>query len=1074
MERICLFHTLYSNLLKRMFGIATITLFLVLLYTFKISAKESYSLQTNSSLDYFDTGPGIVLDDIERSVSGNVTDTWGQPLPGVTVAVKGTAIGAVTNADGDYMMPHVPENATLIFSFVGMRTLEVLVGNQIQINVVLEEDVIGLEEVTAIGYGTQKKTDLTGAVSSISSGDIQLQPVERWDQTIQGKASGVMIRTSNFKPGASQSIRIRGINSIHGSNDPLVVIDGIIGADLNSIDANSIERIDILKDAAAASIYGSRGANGVILVTSKTGKPGKPSLSFDTSYGFTEPANFIEMMNAKEYMEFVNDARQRNGNPPVYNDINTIVNQIGDGTRWWDETFTTGTRQKYDLVYSGGTENTTYMASVGYLKNKGILKNVDYSRLNTRLNISAQVNSRIKLTNSISYSKTINNGMHDTNWTGNEPAVAAIMFRPVTSPKDEEGNYYPGLVPDPFSNHQLRQHSNVLYNLEREINESLGDYLQLSFSGEYKLLDVLKYNFQGSMDQSKSEYRFFRPSDVVRFESGKFINFPYASKNNSSNNQWLVENLLTFDQTFNDIHNVTAIAGTSAQKWVYETTGANARDFPFDTYEFHNLGSGESATRGVDSNHSQEQLLSFFGRINYDFNQRILIQLNARNDGSSKFAPGNKWGFFPSAALGWRISEENFIKELNIFDNAKFRVSYGSIGSHGINRYATLQRIGNESYGYGFHQTPVGVTQPIGIANKNLKWETTTQLNVGLDLGFFNNRLSFVLDYYHKTTTDLLLNKNISIVNYPYRNHEPSILSNIGSLENKGFEFMAGYHGHINHDFRYSLNINGTFQNTILTDLALAEGTEFLLYGDNLRRNYQILKEGEKYGNYVGYETNGLYQTQAEIDGSAQPNAQPGDLKYIDQNTDGIISGDDFKILGNAVPNFFGGFQGSFTYKNIDFSFFFFSMMGHHIFNWDMYNWKYGLQTIEYNKAKEVATHRWTGPETSNDIPRAGYQPVNVSDGPNGAIDIMVEDASFLRLKNVTLTYNLPQNLIKKFLGIERAGIYIQGENLLTFTGYSGVDPEIDQMGSSTTLLPMNTTYYPTTKTYVLGLSLGF
>ncbi len=1008
----------------------------------------------------------------QRTVSGTVTDNTGQPLPGVTVVVKGTTQGTVTSTDGEYTISNIPENATLQFSFVGMLTKEIVVGNQTTINIEMAVDAIGIEEVVAIGYGTVRKRDLTGSVSSVSSENIRIAPVERFDQAIQGRSAGVMVRSGNYKPGSSQTVSIRGINSISGSNSPLYVIDGIIGANINSVNTNDIESIDILKDAAAASIYGSRGANGVILVTTRTGKPGKPLLRFDASYGISQPTNVIEMMNAREYMEYVNDVKQQSNDQLAYPDINGVVSQIGEGFNWWDEMIGTGTQQQYYLSLDGGTENVTYTTSVGYLQNDALLSNVDYSRLNVRFSIIGKVTDRMKLGGTFNYSGTTQNDYFDSSWMKAEPLMAGLRFRPTQTPYDESGQLIPGVIPNPYEQGNPHLNTNVLYNLENEIREYLGNNMQFNFTGEYKFADFLKYDLQVGWEPTFFENRFFRPKEVVWDQDWSKQSFNYASKSLNRNNQWLVENLLTFDQTFSDIHNVTAIAGASAQEFKAESTSANARDFPFDSYEFHNLGAGAITTRGVGSGFSTESLQSVFSRVNYDYNGKYFIQLNARYDGSSKFASGNKWAFFPSTAVAWRLSDESFIRDLNIFDNAKLRISYGSIGSHGISRYATMQRIGNESYSYTFNDVSVGLRQPIGIANKNLKWETTTQTDIGLDLGFMNNSLNIVLDYYHKKTTDLLLNKNISIVNFPFRNHEPSILSNIGSLENNGFEFGIDYFVNISSDFRWSMNLNGTFQETILTDLALPEGSDALYFGDNLRRNYQILQQGMPYGNYVGYKTDGLYQSQAEVDGSAQPNAKPGDLKYVDTSGDGAISGDDFVILGNAIPKFFGGFNSSFSYKNFDVSFFLFSMLGHSIFNYDAHTWKYGLSTIEFNKLKDVATKRWTGPGTSNDIPRAGYNPVNITDGPNGALDVLVENASFLRLKHITLAYNLPEQLIKR-IGINNMRIYIQGQNLFTITGFTGVDPEINQMGGSTQLLPLNTTYYPAVKTYLIGINLG-
>ncbi|OFY56783.1 MAG: hypothetical protein A2X04_01110 [Bacteroidetes bacterium GWF2_41_9] len=492
----------------------------------------------------------------------------------------------------------------------------------------------------------------------------------------------------------------------------------------------------------------------------------------------------------------------------------------------------------------------------------------------------------------------------------------------------------------------------------------------------------------------------------------------------------------------------------------------------FEQYQFHNLGTGTAANNTVSSSLSEQQLASLFSRLNYNYKGKYLLQVNGRADGSSKFAPGNKWAFFPSGSLGWRLSEESFIKDLGVFDDLKLRTSYGSIGSHGIGPYGTLARIGT-TFTYGFNDARVGTYIPLGIANKELRWETTTQTDIGLDIGLLKGRLNFTLDYYYKVTSDLLLNQAITLNNNPTTNHNPTITQNIGSLQNTGFEFSVMYQSKTVSDFDWSIEFNGTFQKNKILELALREGQTSIYTGDNLRRNYQIMEEGKAFGNYVGYITDGLYQNQAEIDGSAQITAKPGDMKYIDQNGNGSIGTDDFVVLGNAYPDFFSGTTANLRYKNFDLSIFFFSMIGHEMFNYELSQWKYNLSAVEFNKFKDVATKRWTGEGTSNDIPRAGYKPVNITDGPNGAIDVMVEDASFIKLRNLTLNYNLPKGFVER-ANIANANVYIQGNNLFTITKYSGFDPESNQIGQSTVTLPINNTPYPETRSITIGLRLGF
>lgn len=1002
------------------------------------------------------------------TISGKVTDSSGSPLPGVTVVIKGTNQGTITDVDGNYSLPSVPDDAVLVFSFVGMKMQEIFVSGQTVINTIMTEEIVGLEEVVAIGYGTMNKKDLTGSVSSVSADQISAVPIERLDQALQGRSAGVLMRQNTFDPGpGSISVIIRGLNSINGNNEPLFVIDGVIGGNINALDPLDIQSIDILKDAAAASIYGSRAANGVVMVTTKKGIAGKPKISFDAYYGVSCATRTYDVMNPRQYMEFVNDARSQAGNPPAYNDISGILSQVGDGTDWQKELFGTGSNQKYYLTISGGTDKVTYSASGGYLATTGLMSNVDYKKYTARFNIDVQATDRLMISGSMSYASDVTNSMNST-WDGRFGTINVISTPPILSPTDEFGEYSP-IIYNPYEEGTPKYYYNSLAALEKEIRESLGSYLQLNFGVEYKFTNWLKYNGTLGLQPTITESRYFRPKSIP--EPQYFTMENTASKNFARRNNWLVENILTFEDTFNDNHNVTFLVGTSTQKNKYESTGAGAKNFVFEQFQFHNLGAGVQANASVSSSLSEEQLVSFFSRLNYNYREKYLFQLNGRYDGSSKFAAGNKWAFFPSASVGWRVSEEEFIKNMNFFDNMKLRGSYGSIGSHGISPYSTMSLIGS-TFSYGFNDTKVGTYMPQGISNKDLKWETTTQLDIGLDLGLINNRINITMDYYYKKTTDLLLNQLITLVNNPNTNHNPSITKNIGSLQNSGFEFSIGYQSNTMSDFKWSVNLNGTFQQNKLLDLALTEGQEFLLLGDNLRRNYQILQEDEPFGNYVGYITDGLYQTQAEIEGSAQLSAKPGDMRYVDQNDDKIINNEDFRVLGNAYPDFFGGLTTNFTYKNFDLSFFFYTMIGQEVFNFELAQWKYDLSSTEYNKFAEVATERWTGEGTSNDIPRAGYKPVNITDGADGAIDRMVENASFLRLRNVTLTYDLPKALVTK-LGVANANVYVQGNNLMTLTKYSGFDPEADQMGGSATLLPLNSGYYPSTRSYIIGLQIG-
>ncbi len=1002
------------------------------------------------------------------SVSGTVRDANDQPLPGVNVLEKGTTNGTTTDVSGRFSFNVQGENSVLVFSFIGFATQEVHVAGRTEFSISLESDMKTLDEVVVVGYGTQERADLTGSVASVSSREILTVPVERMDQALQGRAPGVLVRQNTFAPGAgSISIIIRGLNSINGTNTPLFVIDGVIGANINALDPLDIQSIDILKDASAASIYGSRAANGVVIVTTKKGVPGKPTVTFDAYYGVSQPNRLYDAMDSRQYMEFVNDARVQSGSPPAYPDIQSVLSQTGGGTDWQKELFGQGTQQKYFLSVSGGSEDVTYSASGGYLSTTGIMPNVDYQKFTARFNIDFKASEKLSFSSGMTYASDITNSMAET-FGYNFGTINAMAIPPMLTPFDEFGTYTP-IIYNTYETGTPSQYFNSFAALDREIRESLGNYIQFNFGAEYRFTDWLKYNATLGLQPTFTEHRFFSPQAIP--DPQYFEQSAVASKNSTRGNNWLVENMLTIERSINDTHDLTVMLGTSTQKTTFESTNAGARHFAFEQFEFHNLGAGTPANHTVGSLQREEQLQSFFGRVNYAFNDKYLLQVNGRYDGSSKFAPGNKWAFFPSASVGWRLSEESFMSDMTTFNDVKLRASYGSIGSHGITPYATMPTIGS-GHAYGFNNIRVGTYIPSGASNPDLKWETTTQLDIGLDFGVINNRLNVTLDYYHKKTTDLLLNQLISMVNNPNQDHDPTIRRNIGSLQNTGFEIGINYQPSLSSELQWSVNLNGTFQKNKLLDLALNEGQDFLQLGDNLRRNYHRLEEGKPFGNYVGYETDGIYQTQEEINASAQPDALPGDMKFVDQNGDGEISGEDFVVLGNAYPDFFGGITNNFTYRNFNLSIFFFAMLGQEVFNFDLARWKYDLSSTQFNKLAEVATDRWTGPGTSNDIPRAGYKPINITDGVDGGIDRLIEDGSFLKLRNVTFTYNIPTSFLSR-LGINKASVYVQGNNLMVLTKYSGFDPEANQMGGSATLLPLNGNFYPATRNYMVGLQIG-
>lgn len=1022
--------------------------------------------------DQMNTGPASAFQDI--NISGTITSQEdGSGIAGVNILEKGTNNGTITDLDGSFKLT-VSDNAVLVISFVGFVTQEVPVANKSVIDVVLEPDIAQLDELVVIGYGTQRKADLTGSVASVGAEQIEEIPVISLDRALQGRAAGVNVQQQSNTPGGDVKVRIRGLNSINGNNDPLYVIDGIIGANINTVNPSDIESIDILKDAAAASIYGARGANGVIIVTTKKGKVGKPTATFDMWYAVDQPAELYDMMNAEQYMEYVNDANiQNQTGVVVYPNVSQVVNQIGAGTAWQDEMFKNGSNQNYNFALNGGNEFVTYMASAGYQDIEGLIPNSDWDRFTARLNLDIKATDKLSFGSNIAYVKTNSRQFQEDattsfpNWVG--PVSYTVSNPPLVSPYDDDGNLVP-LMENEFADVPTQLYNNGIYQAMYEKRQSENTYLQLNFYGDWQIIESLKFRVSVGFQPTFGDFGFFRPEAVpTEFQDQRRT----ASRSSSRGNQWLVEPNLTYTENFNDKHNLTVLVGSSTQKISFESLSAGSELFPFDFYEWYSLESGLPETRSVNSGLVEQQYVGIFGRVNYEYDDRYLIQVNGRYDGSSKFAPGNKWAFFPSVAVGWRLSEEAFL-ENSVFDNLKLRASYGSIGSQAVSPYSTIPSLaGSGSFDtYVFGGTSV-TGYVVQLANPNLKWETTTQFDIGLDVGFLDGRLNITMDYYNKKTTDLILEQQVTIVNNAPRDHDPSITSNLGSLRNTGFEFAADFQTDFTSDFSWDINLNFAYQANELLDLNFAEGQTYQDLGNNLIRNYHRLQEGESFGNYVGYVTDGLYQTQEEINNSAQPNAKPGDIKHVDINNDGTINENDKTIVGNALPDFFGGLTNTFRFKGFEFSFMFYGAFGHQLFNMGAQRFKYGLSEVEWNKFEEVATQRWTGPGTSNDIPRAGYQLINGTDGPNGTLDVVTEDASFVKLRNLTVAYNFPVAIASK-IGMSRLRVYVKGQNLLLFTKYSGYDPEQSNFRSAETLLPLETALYPFVRSYYFGLNFSF
>ena len=988
---------------------------------------------------------------ILQTVSGTVTDENNNGLPGVSVVVKGTQNGTNTDANGKFRLSLLDAETILVFSFVGYLTQEVAVGNQTQLAVTMQADTKALGEVVVIGYGSQKKRDLTGSVSSITSKEIERVPVIGLDHALQGRASGVFVSNNNANPGGAVNIRVRGTNSIQGNNEPLYVIDGYIGGNINTINPSDIAAIEVLKDASSTAIYGARGANGVIIVTTKTGKQGKNNLSFDTFYGFQSLTKKVNMMGSRDYANFINKLNADRGESPTYPNVNDLKND----TDWQDEILRTAPWSQHSLSAGGGTGKITYYVSGAYINQRGIVQETGYERFNIRANIDANVTDNIKFGTRLGFSR-----IDRTQQSGEEvgrnddtghPVARSLVLPPTRSPRDADGNL---LVTIADANGTDR--GNPLNDL-RNIYQKL---FNVNFTGnlyaELKFLKYLKFRTSVGFNVVNEKQNRYKPSTVFETTTAFQNN---ASVDTKFNTGWLNENYFTYQRQMGR-HALEATAGMTLQGNDYEGLNVSVSDFAIDEFSYNNISAG-SIVNAYNTDMSRWRQASAFGRIHYAFRDKYLVTFNGRYDGSSKFGKDNKWAFFPSGAVAWRIGDENFIKNLGIFTDAKFRASYGISGSEALGPYNSLSAMESASTAYLVGDAPVVGFYPSRLPNPFLRWEQTAQLDLGLDFALWKGRLDFVLDYFDKKTKDLFLDKPV-----PQTSGVRSVQQNIGSLRNSGFELGVNAVA-IDRKLTWRVSLNGTFQTSKILNLGGDDAiiTGRLGGGYNIEAT-QIMQVGKPLGTFFGYKTNGTWKTNETPDAYTQfgSKVKPGDIKLVDVNGDGDVNAADRSIVGYGQPKFFGGFNNSLTYRNFDLSVFFQFVAGSNVFNAMSTNIRntgeLGNKHVEVNDA-------WTPDHQDTAIPRAG------AIIPREVLDRYIEDGSFVRLRETTLGYTLPAALLDR-VRISRLRFYVSGTNLLTFTKYTGYDPEVNIAAGNINILNLDNGSYPRARTLILGLNLTF
>ncbi len=986
-------------------------------------------------------GNNHLLPGEEKTVTGKVT-TADSPegLPGVNVLVKGTSIGTVTDLDGTFSIDVPSEESVLVFKFIGYRTQEITVGSQSVINVELAQDAQALDEVVVVGYGYVKKSDLTGSVSQVGAEKISEFPTYEVSQALKGRAAGVQVSQNSGRPGGRIQVRIRGNNSMIGSNEPLYVVDGYpITGDISFLNPSDIASIDILKDASATAIYGSRGANGVVIVTTKRGSQNQAGrINVETYFGAQEVIGRYDLLESPEYAVLVNDFLENNGQTPFFTNIPS-----DPGTDWQDVIYRTARLQNHTITFSKGSENTNYSISGNFFEQQGVIISTGVQRASVRFNLDSEVNNIIKIGTNLNLTRSSEDFQNvDNGHFGQNIFSGALSAPPTLSVNDEDG------VPIDFS--QLYTFMdpttrNPMFFAMRKDNRVLNTFIGNAYL-DMALAKGLSFKTIWGADFNLRANEAFTPI-VYPGDQGS------ASESRSESYSWLNENLLTYEPDLGSNNDLSVVAGYTIQKFTSKSLGIGVTGFSNNITENYDLAAAEII--GTPSSGFNEwSLASALGRVNYTLNGKYLFTASLRADGSSRFAPGNKWSYFPSGAVGWRISDEPFLVGNRLVNNLKLRASYGITGNQGINSFQTLNRLTSTIAVYGGGGEVIGFV-PAAIANPDLRWETTEQLDIGFDLGLMDNRYRFTFDYYVKNTEDLLAS-----VPLPPSVGFGSILRNIGAIRNSGIELALDADILVG---AFQWNAYGQISFNENEVVSLAGGDDVL--GNGLGQPFvaplNIAREGQPFGMFFGLEEDGL--------------DEEGFIKYVDQNADGVINTQDRVILGNPYPDFLFGFGSNFSFKNFDLNIFFEGSQGN-----DLFFATAGTQLSSFNRGQnqfaELFGNYWT---PDNPDPNAKYPK------PSSATQVTVserfiEDGSYLRLKSLRLGYNLPTYALGISSWLSSAQIYFSAINLLTITDYPGLDPDVNTRGTdsqnvgSRLIVGVDESGYPSSKTYAVGLTLGF
>ena len=969
------------------------------------------------------------------NVNGIVKDAYGNSIPAASVVVKGTTTGTIADVDGKFSLKVSPD-AILEFSCVSYVPVEEAVASRNYLEVVLKDDTKLLSEVLVIGYGTIRKSDLTGAVSAVSYDQLKDSPVPSVGQALQGKVAGVQIIDSGA-PGSNVNIKVRGLGSINNC-DPLIVIDGVpTDLGLNALNTSDIERIDVLKDASAAAIYGSRGANGVVMITTKRGSEGKGKLSVNANASFQNAHNVPQMLNAAQYAQLSNEMMSNAGhntNPDWLDPAS-----LGAGTDWLDEMLQTGIMQNYTLSYSGGNDKAHYYVSGGFLDQSGIVRNVGYRRFTFQSNSDAQVLNWLKFTTNITFSADSKNS--------GEYSIGGIMGAlPVIGIKDEDGEWagpegnseWYGSTRNPVGVSETNKSKTNGYNLLANITA------EISFTRWLKFRSTFGYDAKFWYSDSFTPKYDWKPSPVE--QSSRF-------KSDNKSFTYLWDNYFLFDHTFAKKHHLGIMAGTSAQWNKFDYMNAQKNVFMFDN--IHEMDNGQEMY-SIDGNQSEWSLMSLMARLNYSYADRYLITATVRRDGSSRFGSNNRWGTFPSISLAWRPSKEAFFPENKVVNDLKIRAGYGVTGSQAsVGNYGYLATYDLAVYSFGAAGKEQSTLFARTLANPSLHWEEVAQTNVGVDIAFLDSRIQFSIDGYLKDTRDMLVKASIPITSG--FEDTSTTFTNAGKVRNSGIE-MSLHSVNFAGEFNWETDINATWNRNKIVDL----NSDVPNYINQINNSYvTMLANGYPINVFYGYVTDGIFQNQAEIDKHAyQPGAEPGDIRFRDLNNDGVINDSDRTVIGNPNPSWLFSMNNRFEWKGLELNIYLQGVAGNQIFNANNVT-NTGMSSAT-NQTTAVLS-RWNGEGTSNRMPRAVYADPNQNCRVS---DRFVENGSYLRVKNITLAYSFPKRWMDK-IHVDGLRLALSCENVATITGYSGFDPEVSINGIDASL-------YPIPRTFSVGLNLNF